>query len=93
MTSTAGPENVLPTELQVYQHFLHLEQVKMKSGEWTNYTPLTSKARSVAMSISSQWDKTNVKRSPAIYATDNRGTTIHLADGPGHTKFNYKCNI
>ena len=65
MTSTAVeakplPENVLPTELQVYQHFLHLEQVKMKSGEWTNYTPLTSKARSVAMSISSQWDKTSI---------------------------------
>ena len=65
MTSTAVeakplPENVLPTELQVYQHFLHLEQHKMKSGEWTNHTPLTTKARSVALGISTQWNKTSI---------------------------------
>ena len=54
------PDDVLPTELHVYQHFLHLEQEKKESGEWTNYTSLTTKARSVAKCVSDQWDKTTI---------------------------------
>ena len=54
------PEDVLPTELQVYQHCLHLEQVKVKSGEWNKNTPLTTKAKCVAQSISEQWGKTSI---------------------------------
>ena len=54
------PDDVLPTELQVYQHFLHLEEEKMKSREWKKNTPLATKARSVAVCISDQWDKTTI---------------------------------
>ena len=52
--------DVLPTELQVFQHCLYLEQVKVESGEWTKNTPLSTKAKYVAMDISEQWDKSSI---------------------------------
>ena len=53
------PDDGLPTELQIYQHFLHLDKVKIKSGP-TIYTPLLTKAKCVASSISEKWDKTQI---------------------------------
>ena len=54
------PDGCLPTELQIYQHFLHLEKVKIESGEWNNYTSLITKAKLVSLGISEQWDKTSI---------------------------------
>ena len=54
------PDDVLPTELQVYQHYLYLDEVKKKSGEWNRKTPLATKAKVVASSIAEQWDKCSI---------------------------------
>ena len=57
------PEDGLPTELQVYQHFLHIDEEKNKSGEWKRGrcgTNLAAKAKCVALSVSEQWNKTTI---------------------------------
>ena len=55
------PDEGLPTVLQIYQPFLHLEKVNIKSGEWKRTgTTLNTKAQCVAQSICDHWDKTHI---------------------------------
>ena len=48
------PDGVLPTELEVYQYFLHFVEVKIKYGERKRI------CKFVAPGISEQWDKSQI---------------------------------
>ena len=51
---------VLPTRGEVYQHYLHILNTKIKTGDWGKFTPLTSKVKFVMSDIKSIWEKTGI---------------------------------
>ena len=54
------PDDGLPTELQIYQHYLHLWEVNSNSGKWQKQTPLATKAEAVLADVANQWNKTGI---------------------------------
>ena len=46
----------LPTLKEVYQHSLHLTEVKMSSGEWIQKTSRSEKAKCLAGEVASVWE-------------------------------------
>ena len=64
MTSLGVPTklrgDVLPTEIQIYNHFLFLIQQKCSTGDWKNNTPLSTKANAVFNDVSVIWDSTAI---------------------------------
>ena len=54
------PDDILPTEIQIYQHYLYLLEVKSESGEWNNFTPLEEKVKILISDVAAQWDKTGI---------------------------------
>ena len=53
-------DDVLPTELQIYNHFLYLNNLKCASGDWKHNTDLSMKAKSVREDVGSIWDRSGV---------------------------------
>ena len=56
MTGKALGLNVLPTRLEVYQHYLHLNKVKISSGEWKQNIPVKEKVKYLTNDIAKVWD-------------------------------------
>ena len=58
------PDDILPTELEIYQHYLHLCEIKKESGEWQlsgrAATSLKTKAQVVMSDVAEQWKKTPI---------------------------------
>ena len=53
-------EDVLPTELEIYKHYLYLNAEKIDTGEWTTNTPLTKKVKLLMADVSALWSKTGI---------------------------------
>ena len=53
-------EDVLPTDIQIYNHYIHLIQKKCSTGEWKHNTPFLVKARAVCLDVSAVWDRTTI---------------------------------
>ena len=50
------PGHQLPTIKEVYQHSLHLTEVKTSSGEWLQRTTRSEKARCLAGEVAAVWE-------------------------------------
>ena len=50
----------LPTMKEVYQHSLHLAEVKQSSGEWIQNTPKSEKAKCLAGEVASIWESASL---------------------------------
>ena len=57
------PEDVLPTEMQVFQHYLYQKKVKMESKEWNRFMPLSVKAKTVFEDVAYVWNKSGIPHS------------------------------
>ena len=53
----------LPTGLQLFSHYLHLQSEKVTSGEWKSNVSQLIVAREVATDLSVQWKKTKIPHS------------------------------
>ena len=53
-------EDVLPTQADVFNHFLYLREAKTLSGEWSKFTPLSTKLKPVLEDICALWDLTGI---------------------------------
>ena len=53
-------EDVLPTELDLYNHYLHLNNVKSASGDWKKCTLLCAKVKCVAEDLGEIWGRTGI---------------------------------
>ena len=53
-------EDILPTELEIYKHYLYLNSEKLKTGEWTTNTPLAKKVKLLMADVSALWSKTGI---------------------------------
>ena len=65
MASVAGEAmalrgDVLPTEGDIYRHYLQMLSSKVASGEWHCRTPLSTKVKSVTEDVAQVWDKTPI---------------------------------
>ena len=64
MSSLGEPEKLrgdsLPTEHQIYNHFLYLIDENSTNGEWTKTTSFPVKVRAVLSDIKRIWDKTSI---------------------------------
>ena len=49
------PDDVLPTELQIFQHYLHLRKVKTESGEWHTKVSMATRAKALMPDIAAVW--------------------------------------
>ena len=49
-------EDVLPTELDIYKHYLYLNAVKIQDRTWVTNTPVSKKSGSVMTGSSSYLD-------------------------------------
>ena len=45
-------EGILPTELEIYKHYLYLNSEKLNTREWTTNTPLTKKVKLLMADVS-----------------------------------------
>ena len=43
--------DLLPTKLDLWRHYLYLISVKSSAGEWTQFTPLSVKLKSVCEDV------------------------------------------
>ena len=55
-------DDVLPTGLDVYKHFLHLTNVKCASGAWKQRTDIHTKVSCLLGDISSLWNITQAQQ-------------------------------
>ena len=53
-------DDVLPTELDVYHHYLHLNNVKYASGDWNQGTNLSVKVKCVSEDVGELWGRTGI---------------------------------
>ena len=53
-------DDSLPTELDVYHHFLYLNNVKCSSGDWKQITDLSVKAKCVRDDVAAIWDRSSI---------------------------------
>ena len=54
------PDDGLPTELQIYQHYLYYQKAKSESGEWSRNHSMKAKAEAVLLDVANQWNKTSI---------------------------------
>ena len=54
------PEDVLPTEMQVFQYYLHLKKVNTESKEWPVGIPMHAKVKCILPDIANVWNKTGI---------------------------------
>ena len=53
-------DDILPTKLDIYHHFLHLSKEKVINGDWKKNTPLSEKVKCVQEDVIKLWDKTGI---------------------------------
>ena len=53
-------EDVLPTELEIYKHYLYLNSEKLNTGEWTTNTPIADIVKLLMADVSALWSKTGI---------------------------------
>ena len=53
-------EDSLPTELDVYHHFLLIRDGKIASGEWNKFTSMQIKLKVLLGDVYSLWDRTGI---------------------------------
>ena len=53
-------EDILPTELDIYKHYLYLNNVKGPVGDWKQNTPMIVKVRSVRDEVGEIWDRSGI---------------------------------
>ena len=70
---TALSGDNLPTKCEVFQLFLHLDQVKKEAKEWNQNTSLAIKALSIADDVAAVWDKAGI---PHSLVGRNRGKRV-----------------
>lgn len=52
--------DILPTELDVYNHFVYLRNEKLSTGEWSKFTPIAARLKPVLQDVCSLWDRTAI---------------------------------
>ena len=52
--------DVLPTEAEIYKHYLHVQVAKESSGEWHRSVPVSTKIKSITEDVASVWNKTSI---------------------------------
>ena len=62
MAAVAGGDaalkgDMLPTKMEVFQHYQYLTEVKKESGEWHNTTQTCVKAKHVAEDVAHVWER------------------------------------
>ena len=65
-------EDVLPTELDIYKHYLYLNAVKIQDRTWVTNTPVSKKAGSVMTDVAAIWSKTGIPFDLAGYPGEKR---------------------
>ena len=53
-------DDVLPTKLEIFEHFLFLTKEKCRSGEWQKNTDLSIKIGTVRDDVKELWDRTGI---------------------------------
>ena len=53
-------DDILPTMLDIYNHFMFIKKEKNASGEWDKFTHLSIKISCVLEDVRSLWDKTGI---------------------------------
>ena len=53
-------DDILPTELDIYKHYLYLNAVRVRSGEWKQHTSLSEKVKFVGSEVAAIWDRTGI---------------------------------
>ena len=51
-------DDILPTELDIYNHFIVLRNEKLSSGEWSKFTPMAVRLTAVMVDVCTLWDRT-----------------------------------
>ena len=52
--------DVLPTELDIYKHYLYLNSLKLETGDWVTNTPLSKKVLHVMNDVAALWRRTGI---------------------------------
>ena len=60
MTGKALGLNVLLTRLKVYQHYLHMNELKIGNREWKQNLPVKEKVKCVTKDIATLWDMAGI---------------------------------
>ena len=53
-------DDILPTKLDVFQHFLYVSQEKYKTGEWIKKTDFSVRAQQVRDDVEDLWNRTGI---------------------------------
>ena len=53
-------DDILPTELDIYNHFIVLRNEKLSSGEWSKFTPMAVRLTAVMVDVCTLWDRTAI---------------------------------
>ena len=53
-------DDILPTKLDIYQHFLYLSREKCLAGEWQRNTDISVKVKAVRDDVADIWDRTGI---------------------------------
>ena len=54
------PDDMLPTEMQVFQHYLYLKKVNTDSKEWPVGMSMTAKVKYILPDIAHVWNKSGI---------------------------------
>ena len=69
-------EDILPTGQDIFNHFLNLNIIKCRSGEWKHNTLLSVKVESVLKDVAAVWDRTGISHSLAGKNGERKITSI-----------------
>ena len=53
-------EDILPTELDVYNHYLYLNKVKIENGDWKQNTTTNVKVQCVRSDVAEIWNRSGI---------------------------------
>ena len=53
-------DDILPTKLEIFQHYLYLSKEKCKTGEWRKNTDIVIKSECVRGDVAELWDRTGI---------------------------------
>ena len=56
-------EDVVPNEIQIYNHFIYPIQRNCHTGEWKDNTAFSIKSSAVAQNVTAVWDKSAIPQS------------------------------
>ena len=53
-------DDILPTELDIYHHFIVLRNEKIASGEWSKFTTMAVRLKAVMVDVCRLWNRTAI---------------------------------